>query len=145
MIAGAAFGVQTFFSSLYARTANGSVERKHRHIVEKGRALLTHACVSYIFWTTTFDIAVYIINRLPTACLNNQSPFSILFNLDPGYYFLCVFGCLSFPWLCPYTKDKLSPHSKRCVFMGYSKIHKGYKCFDPTFSKFFVSRHVVFD
>ncbi|KAH0665793.1 hypothetical protein KY290_028019 [Solanum tuberosum] len=28
--------------------------------------------------------------------------------------------------------------------IGYSKIHKGYKCFDPTSSKFFVSLHVMF-
>ena len=31
------------------------------------------------------------------------------------------------------------------MFVGYSDIHKGYKCFHPSSKKFFISRHVVFD
>ena len=58
---------------------------------------------------------------------------------------LRVFGCLCFPWLFPYTKDKLSTRSRSCVFMGYIKLHKGYKCFEMVSSKFCVSCHVIFD
>uniref|UniRef100_A0A0V0HAI1 Putative ovule protein n=1 Tax=Solanum chacoense TaxID=4108 RepID=A0A0V0HAI1_SOLCH len=64
---------------------------------------------------------------------------------DPDFSLLRVFGCLRVPWLRPYAKDKLSPRSKPCIFLGYSKVHKGYKCFDRASGKIFVSRHVIFD
>ena len=110
----------------YTPEQNGCAERKHRHIVETGRALLHHANVPSRFWTIAFETAVYTINRLPTPRLENQSPFLVLFRIEPDYSLLRVFGCLCFPWLRPYTKDKLSPRSKSCVFLGYSKIYKGY-------------------
>lgn len=76
--------------------------------------------------------------------MNQYSPFSILLKTDPHYSRLRIFGCLCFPLLRPYSKDKLSPCFKSCVFLGYDKIHKGYKCFDPLTSKFYVSRRVVY-
>ena len=44
---------------------NGSVERKHRHIVELGLALLHHASLPLKFWDHAFLIAAFLINRLP--------------------------------------------------------------------------------
>lgn len=88
---------------------------------------------------------MYTINRLPTPRLNNKTIFHVLFNIDSDYSLLRVFGCLCFPWLRPFTKDKLSRRSKSFVFLGYSKLPKGYKCFDLVSSKFYVSRHVIFD
>ncbi|OIT28917.1 hypothetical protein A4A49_65065, partial [Nicotiana attenuata] len=48
-----------------------------------------------------------------------------------------------FPYLK--GKHKFSPKSYPCVFISYSSLHKGYKCYHPTTRKVFVSRHVVFD
>ena len=45
---------------------NGCAERKHRHIVETGRALLHHSNVPTEYWHYAFDTAVYIINRANT-------------------------------------------------------------------------------
>jgi hypothetical protein len=39
---------------------------------------------------------------------------------------------------------KLSPRSTRCLFLGYSPNHKGYRCLDLT-SHRIISRYVVFD
>ena len=45
----------------------------------------------------------------------------------------------------PYSKSKLAPHSYRCVFLRYNKVHKVYKCLNLTTSHLYISRHIVFD
>ena len=124
---------------------NGSVERKHRHIVDIGLSLLSHSKVPFKFWDATFDTATYLINRSPSPATQNKSPFEILFDKTLDYKFLKVFGWECFPYLRPYNKNKFSFRSKSCVFLGYSKPHTGYKCFDLDSGKTTIARHVVFN
>lgn len=124
---------------------NGCAERKHRHITETGRANLFHASVPSKYWDHAFATAVYTINRLPTPNLNHMSPYQKIFGRQPDYNFLKIFGCSCFPWLKPYTSNKLEPRSTKCVFLGYSLLHKGYKCLSLSTHKLFYSRHVLFD
>jgi len=123
---------------------NGSVERKHRHIVETGLTLLAHAKMPLSFWDHAFLTATYLINRMPTPTLNHKSPFFMLYLQFPDYKFLKCFGCSCFPFLRPYNTQKLDFHSKECIFLGYSPSHKGYKCLDLT-GKIFISKDVVFN
>ena len=123
---------------------NGLSERRHRHIVETGLALLTHASIPTHYWTYALAAAVYLINRMPTKVLSMDSPYLRLFGASPNYSKLRVFGCLCYPWLRPYTTNKLQPRSTPCVFLGYSLTQSAYLCFDPTTSRMFISRHVLF-
>lgn len=43
-----------------------------------------------------------------------------------------------------YNKHKVDPRSIPCLFLGYSLIHKGYKCLCNT-GRLYISRHVLFD
>ena len=124
---------------------NGSAERKHRHIVETGLALLAHADVPIKFWDDAFLTATYLINRLPTHVIDKKCPLERLFHTPPNYSLLKVFGCACWPHLCPYNKQKLSFGSKECVFLGYSSLHKGYKCLDTDSGRVNISRDVIFD
>jgi hypothetical protein len=56
-----------------------------------------------------------------------------------------VFGCTCYPNTSSTTPHKLSPRSTRCVFLGYSSDHKGYRCLDLSTNCLIVSRRVVFD
>jgi hypothetical protein len=47
--------------------------------------------------------------------------------------------------LRPYNTRKLAFRSTRCAFLGYSPIHKGYKCLDISTGCIYISRDVVFD
>lgn len=109
---------------------NGLVERKHCHIVETTIVMLSHAHIPSKYWFNACQTATYIINRLPTQVLSNESPYEKLFQRTPKYDSLKVFGCRCFPWLKPYTQNKLEAKSKSCVFLGYSLDHQGYKCLD---------------
>lgn len=123
---------------------NGLSERRHRHIVETGLSLLTHASMPLTFWTYAFATAVYLINRMPTPTLHLSSPFDKLFESPPNYTKLRVFGCLCYPWLRPYSQHKLDSRSTPCVFLGYSSTQSAYICLDLSTSKTYISRHVKF-
>ena len=124
---------------------NGAGERKHRHIVETGLTLLAHASVPFRFWSDAFVTACFLINRIPTRRLHMKSPLEVLLNETPDYSLLKVFGCACWPHLRPYNKHKLEYRSKQCVFLGYSPLHKGYKCLHIPSNRVYISRDVVFD
>ncbi|GJS63973.1 retrovirus-related pol polyprotein from transposon TNT 1-94 [Tanacetum coccineum] len=124
---------------------NGFVERRNRHVVEIGLTLLAQACVPQRFWHYAFDIAVYLINRMPSRTSTNKSPFEHIFKRSPDYSFLPVFGCLCFPHLCPYNRHKMDFHSTSCVFLGYSPSHHGYRCLDISTERLYIARHVCFN
>lgn len=65
--------------------------------------------------------------------LNNQSAFQVLLNQAAIYSILIRnFGCVCYPlMLRPYKNHKLILHSQRCIFLGYSANHRGYRCLDP--------------
>jgi hypothetical protein len=69
----------------------------------------------------------------------------LLFHETPDYTFLRVFGCACWPNLRPYNNHKLAFRSTQCVFLGYSSMHKGYKCLDRSTGRIYISRDVVFD
>ena len=62
---------------------NGSMECKHRHIVEMDLTLLAHPSAPLTYWAEAFQIVSYLINKLPTLVLHNHSPFRKLFNFCP--------------------------------------------------------------
>jgi hypothetical protein len=124
---------------------NGLAERKHRHIVETGLALLAQSKLPSTYWVDAFNTAVYLINRMPTSVLHNRSPYFNLLQRNPNYSILRTFGCSCYPLLRPYNKYKLMFRSKRCIFLGYSSNYQGYRCLDPATKRLYISRHVVFD
>jgi hypothetical protein len=127
----------------YTSPQNGLAERKLRHILETGLTLLAHSHLSSKYWVDSFLTAIYIINRLPTATIQNLSPYEKLYNQPPDYKRMRVFGCLCYPLLRPYGHHKLEYRSKPCIFLGYQ--YAGYKCLDPVTNKAYLSRHVVFN
>jgi histone deacetylase 1/2 len=138
-------GISHNVSCPHTHQQNGTAERKHRHIVETGLTLLAHACVPYRFWSDAFSIACFLINRLPSHVIGIQTPLERLLGEKPDYTFFKVFGYACWPHLRPYNKHKLEFRSKQCVFLGYSSLHKGYKCLHVPTNRVYISRDVVFD
>nr|KYP75364.1 Copia protein [Cajanus cajan] len=137
-------GFQLRMSCPYTSQQNGKAERKHRHVVELGLTLLAQAKMPLYFLWEAFSTAVFLINRLPTPIIRNKSPYSVLLNKEPDYNNLKSFGCACYPCIKPYNAHKLQYHTTKCVFLGYSSSHKGFKCMNSN-GRIFISRHVIFN
>ena len=137
-------GISHFVSPPYTPEHIGIAERKHRHIVETALTLLSHSSVPQKFWCYAFQMAVYLINRMPSPQCNNKCPHELLFGSKPNYHNLRVFGSLCYPWLRPYSQNKLSNRSLPCVFLGPSSQHHAYQFYHIPTRKIYLSRHVIF-
>lgn len=115
---------------------NGVAERKHCHIVEVGLAMLFHPNLPLSLWAEVFLTAVYLINRLPSTAQHNECPYSKLYKKNPDYSGLRAIVCRCFPSLRHLNGSKFSKKTFPCVFIGYSPIHKGYRCMEPTTKRF---------
>lgn len=76
----------------YTPQQNGIVERKHRHLLDIGRALLMQSHLPKVFWSDCILTATHIVNTLTTRVLNWKSPWEILFKQPALIDHLRVFG-----------------------------------------------------
>jgi hypothetical protein len=108
-------------------------------------SLLFQASLPARYWAESLHDATYLLNLLPTKANSAPSPHFALFGTTPSYAHLWVFGCACYPNTSTNAPHKLAPRSFRCVFLGYSSKHKGYRCLDLNRNSMLVSRHIVFD
>ena len=98
-----------------------------------------------IFGPRLFPQVVFLINQLPSSVLNWDTPFQTLFphkslfTIEPW-----VFGCTCFVRDVRSHVSKLDPKSLKCIFLGYSRVQKGYRCYCPSFRKYMVFANVTF-
>ena len=56
----------------------------------------------------------------------------------------CVFGCVCFVHILTPGQDKRSAKATKCVFLGYSRLQRGYRCYSPDTNRYFISADVTF-
>lgn len=82
---------------------------------------------------------------LAISLIGFQVPFSFMYPHRPAH---ClpprVFCCVCFVHNFDSRIDKLSHKSIRCIFLGYPRHQKGYKCFHPPTSRLYISADVTF-
>ena len=123
---------------------NGVAERKNRYLIETTRTLLLHYHVPFRFWGDAVLTACYLIHRMPSSVLHAQIPHSLLFPNQPLYFLPRVFGCACFVHILTPGQDKLSAKATKCIFLGYSQLQKGYRCYSPQTHRYFLSADVTF-
>jgi hypothetical protein len=64
----------------HAHQQNGLAERKHKHIVEVGLALLAHTSMPVKFWDEVFATTTYLINRTPSKVIDFMTHYERLFH-----------------------------------------------------------------
>ena len=82
---------------------------------------------------------------MPSSILHDQIPHSVLL---PNQLLFClpprVFGCVCFIYILTLGQDKLSAKALKCVFLDYSRLQKGYRCYSPDINNYFISVDVTF-
>lgn len=121
------------------------LREKNIHILETSLSVMVRIGMPLLYWSYGFQVAFYLINRLPYWILGNISPFQLLYKNKPAYSHLKVFGCLCYPFTRPYLNTKLYLMSIRYVFLGYPLLQKGYLCLDIASKKINTTPYAVFN
>ena len=133
-------------SCAYTLQHNGVAERKNRHLVETARTLLLHHKVPQCFWGDVILVTCYLINRMSSSVLHDQIPHSVLL---PNQPLSClpprsVFDCVCFVYILTPGQDKHSAKATKCVFLGYSRLQRGYRCYSPNIHRYLIFANVTF-
>ncbi|RVW24389.1 Retrovirus-related Pol polyprotein from transposon RE2 [Vitis vinifera] len=82
---------------------------------------------------------------MPSSVLHDQIPHFLLFPDQPLYFLPPrVFGCTCFVHILTPGQDKLSAKAMKCLFLGYSRLQKGYRCYSLETHRYFISADVTF-
>ncbi|GJT35660.1 ribonuclease H-like domain-containing protein [Tanacetum coccineum] len=84
-------GIQFWFSCPRTSQQNGKSERMLRTINNLIRTLLFQAHIPPSYWVEALNMAAHLLNILPSTAINNEIPFTKLYNQTPTYEHLCVF------------------------------------------------------
>ena len=132
-------------SCAYTPQHNGAAKRKNRHLVETALTLLLQHKVPQCFRGDAILVACYLINRMSSSVLHDHIPHSIIFSNQPLF---ClpprVFGCIRVVHILTLGHNKLFAKATKCVFLGYSRLQRGYRCYSTNTNQYFISTDVTF-
>lgn len=109
------------------------------------RSILKHMNVPNYLWGEVVRHATYIINRVATRTLVDQTPYEAFQNKKPNVDHLHIFGCIGYAKSEATHLKKLDDRSRMLVHLGTEPGSIAYSLLDPTKQTLVVSRDVVFD
>ena len=135
-------GIHLRFSCPYTSAQNGKAKHAICTINDVTRTLLLQSSMPPSYWAEALAMATYLVSIHPSQSIGFSVPYIRLYDTQPNYATLRVFGCLCYPNQSATAKHKLAPRSTACVFLGYPSNHKGYHCLDISTRRVIISRHV---
>ena len=138
-------GIKRHLTAPYTPQQNGVVERRNRTMMEMARSILKHMNLPDYLWGEAIRHVTYILNRLATRSLNDQTPYELYRGKKPNVSHLRVFGCIGYAKITGTHLKKLDDRSRMLVHLGTEPGSKAYRLYDPHTKRIVVSRDVIFD
>jgi hypothetical protein len=139
-------GVLRQCSIPYAHQQNGKAERVIRMIEGHMYVMLDFTCLPPSLWGEAALTACYLFNQTESCALpTGKTPYEMLHKVQPNLSHLRIFGAHCFARIPPELQEKLGPHSREAIFMGYPPGVKAWQCRDIATGAFFNSCDVIFD
>ena len=111
-------GIRRHLTAPYTPQQNGVVERRNRLIMEMARSILKHMHMPNYPWGESVRHATYLINRIATRSLKDQTPYEVLRGRKPNLNHLRVFGCIGYTKVGKVHLKKLDDRSRVLVHLG---------------------------
>ena len=138
-------GISRQLTAPYTLQQNGVVERRNRTLMEMTRSIMKAMGVPNYLWGEAARYATYLINRVPTRALVDQTPYECFKEEKPNLEHLKVFGCLAYAKIEDTNLKKLDDRTRPLVHLGTEPDSKAYRFFNPKTRKIIISRDVVFN
>lgn len=114
-------------------------------MVEMAQSFLKQMKLPSTMWDEAVRHSVYILNRLPTKALSDQTSYEAWMESRPDIGHIKVFGCVAHMKIPSNKVSKLEDRSLNVINLGKEPVTKAYRLFDPSNNKLYVSRDVVFE
>ena len=136
-------GIDHQLTAPHTSAHNGRVERLHRTILGKARAMRLACNAPGSLWDEFCATAAYLTNLTAATANKGRTPYELWFDRLPSLSHLREIGCRAFSLQQP-APSKIYARSTPCVLIGYAPHSKAYRLWDPTSSRVFNSFHVTF-
>ncbi|PNX61600.1 retrovirus-related Pol polyprotein from transposon TNT 1-94, partial [Trifolium pratense] len=108
--------------------------------MEMVRCMLAGKNVPKEFWPEAVNWSIHLINRSPTAAVENMTPEEVWSSIKPSVKYFKIFGCIAYVHVPEAQRKKLDNKSIKCVFFGMSEESKAYRLYNPTTKKIIINR-----
>ena len=123
---------------------NGVAEQFNRKLVECVQAVLSDAHLSHSFWAEALS-TVYVRNRSYSLAASGMTPYQAWSGNKPSVGNLRIFGCTAYSHIPKDERKKLDSKTRKCIFVSYGEVTKGYRLYDPVKQHVIHSHDVIFD
>ena len=113
-------------------------------LMEKERSIISGARLGKEFWEEAMYTTFYMVNRSFSTTLEDNTPHEVWTGKKPSLSHLRMFGCDAYVHVPKEKRAKLDSKSKRCIFIEYKDILKGYNISNRETRKVMYSWYVVF-
>nr|GEV41020.1 zinc finger, CCHC-type [Tanacetum cinerariifolium] len=137
-------GIARQLTAPYSPQPNRVVERRNRTVLSTTRSMMKAMKLPLTFWVGAVRQAIYILNRVPTRALEDETPYEALYNTKPNLENLRIFGCTAYAKITTPHLKKLDDRSIPLIYLGIEEGSKACRLYDPITKKKHVSRDVKF-
>ena len=107
--------------------------------------MLSDAHLPHSFWAEALSTVVYVQNRSYSSAASTTTPYQAWSGNKPSVGNLMIFGCTAYSHIPKDERKKLDSKARKCIFLSYREVTKGYRLYDPVKRRVIHSCDVIFD